>query len=164
MSAHIHSPASNGSAPSDSWRLILREAVTEVFSMMVGAEVCVAEEANPLAVAEVTGMVGLAGELCGILSLRCGKSCASKIASKMLGVPIAEAAAETSDAIGEICNMVAGNFKAKIDGLQDRCMLSVPTVIVGGDYQLHSVAVGDRIELPFLFAEELLWIVLEVRS
>jgi chemotaxis protein CheX len=164
MSAYPHSAARNGSAPLESWRLILREAIKEVFSMMVGVEVCVPEQADPPALAEVTGMVGLAGELCGILSLRCGKRCASKIASKMLGVSVADTAAETSDAIGEICNMVAGNFKAKIDGLEDKCMLSVPTVITGGDYQLHSVAVGDRIELPFLFEQELVWIGLEVRS
>ena len=109
-------------------------------------------------------MVGLAGEICGVLSLRCGKGCATKIASKMLGVPITEAASHMSDAIGEICNMVAGNFKAKLNGMQDKCMLSVPTIITGGDYQLLSVAVGDRIELPFLFDGEAVWIGLEVRS
>ena len=82
----------------------------------------------------------------------------------MLGVPVTEADAQRTDSIGEICNMVAGNFKAKINGLEDKCMLSVPTVIIGQDYQLHSLAVGDRIELPFLFEGEPLWIGLEVRS
>jgi len=131
--------------------------------MMVGAEILVPEQ-DPPVVTEVTGMVGLAGELCGVLSLRCGKGCAAKIASRMLGVPIAEAASHLSDAIGEICNMAAGNFKAKLHGMEDKCMLSVPTIITGGDYQLFSVAVGDRIELPFLFDGESVWIALEVRS
>jgi len=31
-----------------------------------------------------------------------------------------------------------GNFKNKIDGLSDGCMLSLPTVITGSDYTLHS--------------------------
>jgi chemotaxis protein CheX len=164
MSAFTHSPAGKNSPPFESWYLLLREAVKEVFSMMVGSEVSVLEPANVPVVTEVTGMVGLAGELCGVLGVRCSKSCASKIASKMLGVPVAEAADHMSDAVGEICNMVAGNFKAKIDGLQDKCMLSVPTVIIGGDYQVFSLAVGDRIELPFLFEAESVWIGLEVRS
>ena len=164
MSTPTQSPADNNSAPSESWPLALRESVNEVFSMMVGAEIMVPDQADPPVVTEVTGMVGLAGEICGVLSLRCGKGCASKIASKMLGVPITEAASHMSDAIGEICNMVAGNFKAKLNGMQDKCMLSVPTIITGGDYQLLSVAVGDRIELPFLFDGEAVWIGLEVRS
>jgi chemotaxis protein CheX len=164
VSAFTRSPAGKNSPPFDSWRLLLREAVKEVFSMMVGAEISVPRQADPAVVREVTGMVGLAGDLCGVLCVRCSKSCASKIASKMLGVPATEAASHMSDAVGEICNMVAGNFKAKIDGLQGKCMLSVPTIIIGGDYEVFSSAVGDHIELPFLFEAEAIWIGLEVRS
>jgi chemotaxis protein CheX len=164
MSAPTQSSTGNNPTPFEHWRVVLRDSVKEVFSMMVGAEINVPEDTDPPIVTEVTGMVGLAGELCGVLSVRCGKSCGSKIASKMLAVPASEAGSHISDAIGEICNMVAGNFKAKIDGLQDKCMLSVPTVITGGDYQLYSLAVGDRIELPFLFEGESIWIGLEVRS
>jgi chemotaxis protein CheX len=163
MSAPSQSSADNGAVPFQHWRVILCDSVKEVFSMMVGVEISVPADADPPVVAEVTGMVGLAGELCGVLSVRCGKSCGSKIASKMLGVADSEAVSHLSDAIGEICNMVAGNFKAKIDGLQDKCLLSVPTVITGGDYQLHSLVVGDRIELPFLFDGDPVWIGLEVR-
>jgi len=164
VSTRTQSPTGNNVAPFESWPLVLRDSVKEVFSLMVGAEIMVPDQADPPVVTEVTGMVGLAGELCGVLSLRCGRGCASKIASCMLGLPIAEAASHMSDAIGEICNMVAGNFKAKLDGMQDKCMLSVPTIITGGDYQLFSVAVGDRIELPFLFDGDAVWIALEIRS
>ncbi|MGO8794586.1 MAG: chemotaxis protein CheX [Candidatus Sulfotelmatobacter sp.] len=164
MSTPTPSFAGNNSAPFELWRLNLRDAVKEVFTMMVGSEVTVPEDEDPPVATEVTGMVGLAGELCGVISVRCSKNCGSKIASKMLGVPATAAASHISDAVGEICNMAAGNFKAKIDGLQDKCMLSVPTVITGGDYQLHSLAVGDRMELPFLFEGELVWVGLEVRS
>ena len=65
----------------------------------------------------------------------------------MLGVTIDEAAAQRSDAIGEICNMVAGQFKAKI-GLEAECMLSVPTIITGTSYQLRPRADYDRLECP----------------
>lgn len=162
MSAPTQSNAGQP-APLESWRLILLDSVKEVFTIMVGTEVRVPDQADPPLVTEVTGMVGLAGELCGVLSVRCGKNCATKIASQMLGVPVAEAVSHLSDAVGEICNIVAGNFKAKIDGLQNKCMLSVPTIIIGGDYQLYSLAAGDRIELPFLFEGESMWIALEIR-
>lgn len=164
MSAPRQAAAVNNPESFEHWRLVLRDSVKEVFSMMVGAEISVVQGDEPAVIAEVTGMVGLAGELCGVLSVRCGRGCASKIASKMLRIPITEATSQMSDAIGEICNMVAGDFKAKIDGLQDKCLLSVPTVITGGDYHLHSLAVGNRIELPFLFEGESVWVGLEVRS
>lgn len=164
MSTHTQSPGGYNSAPFEVWPAILRDSVKEVFSMMVGAEIVLPDQADPPVVTEVTGMVGLAGELCGVLSLRCGRHCAAKVASKMLRVPITEAASHMNDAIGEICNMVAGNFKAKLHGIQDKCMLSVPTIITGGDYQLFSVAVGDRMELLFLFDGEPVWIGLEIRN
>jgi chemotaxis protein CheX len=164
MSAFAHAPGGKNVPPFDAWRLLLQEAVKEVFSMMVGTEISVPAQANPPVITEVTGMVGLAGELCGLFCVRCSKSCASKIASKMLDVPETEAASHMSDAVGEICNMMAGNFKAKIDGLQDKCMLSVPTIIIGGDYEVFSPAVGNRIELPFLFETESVWVGLEVRT
>jgi chemotaxis protein CheX len=75
------------------------------------------------------------------------------MASRMLGVETAQAGPEMWDAIGEICNMVAGNFKNKIAGLGDGCMLSVPTVITGTEYSLHSM-VSDEIHTTFLFEGE----------
>ncbi len=84
-------------------------------------------------------MVGLAGELCGILTIRCSAKTAARMASRMLGTDLESAGPEKWDALGEICNMVAGNFKNKIAGLGDGCMLSAPTVITGGDYSLHAM-------------------------
>jgi len=45
------------------------------------------------------------------------------------GVEAEKVGPEISDALGEVCNMIAGNFKNKISGLSEGCMLSVPTVI-----------------------------------
>lgn len=146
------------------WRVVLGEAAKEVFLLMVGEELSIPQDANPPIFSEVAGMVGLAGELCGVLTIRCSKVSAGKIACQMLGVAEAEAAAQAIDAVGEICNMVAGNFKAKIAGLEDKCMLSVPTVISGDSYELHSLASGERIELPLLFHGDPVWISLEVQN
>jgi len=72
------------------------------------------------------------------------------MASKMLGVEPANIGPEMSDALGEIANMVAGNFKNKIEGLSDSCMLSVPTVITGQDYQMQPATDSDALELSLL--------------
>ncbi len=148
--------------PRDAWPKILRESIIEVFATMVGAIVTAPETSDLPVIAHVTGMVGIAGPICATFSLRCSMDAANKIASKMLGVPPEEAAAQKCDAVGEICNIVAGYFKAKI-GLGDRCMLSVPTVLAGMDYQIRTRSDDVRMQLPIVFEEEPVWIALDIR-
>jgi chemotaxis protein CheX len=141
--------APNGSH--ETWIPLLDMATREVFELMLGCQLTVPtseEEAKP----EVTAMVGLAGQLCGVLSVRCNGTAAALMTSKMLGVELDEVGPEVSDALGEVCNMVAGNFKNKIAGLAEGCMLSPPTVITGSDYSLHSMgAESPGLEVRLLF-------------
>ena len=119
-----------GRHPHQDWVPVLEVAPREVFELMLGCKPAVpaAELESSL---NVTSMVGMAGKLCGLLSLRCDGKSATLMASKMLGVEPDKVGGEISDALGEICNTVAGNFKNKIPGLGDGCMLSPPTVITG---------------------------------
>ncbi len=57
-------------------------------------------------------MVGLAGALCGILTICCDRKTAREMATCMLGPEIADSEDQVSDALGEICNMIAGNFES----------------------------------------------------
>jgi chemotaxis protein CheX len=138
-------------AASERWDNTLRGAAEEVFAMMVGTALSPIAENDAQEPAGFTAMVGFAGALTGVLTIRCDRKSAAVMASKMLGLDGSEGSEQQWDAIGEICNMVAGNFKAKVDGLQDKCLISVPTVITGGDYQMHSLASGERIEVRMLF-------------
>jgi len=58
--------------------------------------------------------------------------------------------------------MVAGNFKNKISGLSEACVLSAPTVVVGGDYRVHSL-VAQSLQKTFKFEEERISVALELR-
>ena len=80
----------------------------------------------------------------------------------MLGVLVEEADGQKCNAAGEICNMVAGYFKAKI-GLGDACKLSVPTVIAGKDYKIRSPGKDERLEVPVVYEGEPIWLALDVR-
>jgi CheY-specific phosphatase CheX len=115
------------------WTPMLETAAREVFQMILGPEL---QKANPdtLEGTEFTAMVGLARQICGALSVRCSQDAANQAAALMLGLPLDKAAENAWDAISEVANMIAVNFKNKLDGISDRCMLSVPTVITGGDY------------------------------
>jgi chemotaxis protein CheX len=132
----------------EAWLPMLEVATREVFELMLGCQLGVSspEEVIP----DVTAMVGMAGQLCGVLSVRCSGKAAALMTSKMLGVELDKVGPEMSDALGEVCNMVAGNFKNKIAGLAEGCMLSPPTVITGSDYSLHSLA-DSPLEVRFLF-------------
>ncbi len=144
------------------WPDILRETAMEVFSTMVGVALTVPEESAISLMAHVTGMVGIAGPLSAILTLRCREAAAIKLASQMLGVSLEDAATEKCDAVGEICNIVAGLFKAKI-GFGDSCCLSVPTVIIGKDYKIRAAGNDERLELQFLCERDDIWIALDIR-
>jgi chemotaxis protein CheX len=135
-----------------------------VFEIMLGTKLEPVTEMSALPACEITSMVGLAGQLRSVLTLRCGFATAALMASKMLGVEPQQADPHLWDATGEICNMVAGNFKNKLTGLSDKCMLSVPTVINGGDYTFHSLADAGTIEIMMTFEKQPVVIALEVHS
>ena len=111
---------------------------------------------------DITAMVGLAGTVSGVVSVRCSTRTAILIASRMLGPDAPPTAAETWDALGEICNMVAGNFKNGIPGIANTCMISVPTVISGADYWVHPLGGGEHAEIRLAFQGHALEIAIEV--
>jgi chemotaxis protein CheX len=159
----IAQSAAGNQSTRENWPALLEVAAREVFELMLGCRLTPAETL-PDSPMDITSMVGLAGQLCGVLSVRCSKESSTIMASKMLGIEPSKVGAEMGDAFGEICNMVAGNFKNKISGLGDGCMLSVPTVIMGNDYSLHSLSDAAAIELRLLFENMPVQITLQIHS
>jgi chemotaxis protein CheX len=139
-------------------------AATEVFEMMVGTRLASSEEATLPHVADYSAMIGLAGDLCGVLSFRCSNDAAAQIAGRMLGTDETTSAECIRDALGEICNMVAGSFKAQLSDIAEQCMLSVPTVVSGKDYQLYPLADGLRIQVSKSFEGALIWMTLDLHG
>jgi chemotaxis protein CheX len=147
----------------ENWIPLLEMAAREVFELMLGCHLtapAIVEETS----LEFTAMVGLAGQLCGLLSVRCQETAAALMTAKMLGVELDKVGPDLSDALGEVCNMVAGNFKNKIAGLAEGCMLSPPTVITGSDYSLHSLSEFPAIEVRLLFEGMPVVISLQINS
>lgn len=95
----------------ENWLPILELAVEEVFEIMVGCRVKPIAKSERKTNAEFTAMIGLAGSLCGVLTVACDSHTARQIARSMLGGLITSED-QVSDALGEICNMVAGNFES----------------------------------------------------
>ena len=147
-----------------SWKSILECAVLEVFEMMAGIRLePTPANTNPPA-GEQTAMVGMAGALCGMTIIRCTSITASRFASLMLGEHAATNPSASRDAMGELCNMIAGNFKSKISNLADHCMLSVPTVITGADYSMETSEPTEGATVSFVFEGQPIWVTLVIHT
>jgi chemotaxis protein CheX len=162
MKSMTNPSAKTGQAFDPHWRSILESASLEVFEMMLGTRFEVNPSPGDGPKGEQTAMVGMAGALCGMTTIQCSKALATKCASLMLGGDAAENPSTANDALGELCNMVAGNFKAKINTLADHCMLSVPTVISGQNYSMDTAQPSERIAIPLIYQNEPVWVSLTV--
>jgi chemotaxis protein CheX len=128
------------------------DATKEVFSTMVAMEV---EDCYPLIEpvtqfhCSVTGMVGMAGSYTGMLSLHCPALLAMKITSNMLGMEVEDVGEDVNDALGEIANMLGGHVKQVLSKGGLDLNLSIPTVISGETYTIHSTNGDDCVVIPF---------------
>jgi chemotaxis protein CheX len=145
------------------WQPLLELAAREVLELMLNCKLQSNGESESSS-GELIAMVGLAGQLRGLVSLRCTAKSAASMASRMLGAEIPQGDKQMFDAVGEISNMVAGNFKNKLTGIADKCMLSVPTVITGSNYNCHSMADSAPLQVTLLFEGAPLTVTLEVHS
>jgi chemotaxis protein CheX len=131
----------------------LDRATDEVFSTMLGSgcaptEVLVAGDQGA-----ISAVIGLAGAMSGSLVLHASSIAACRIAARMTGVEPEEVDALVRDAIGEVCNMVAGAWKGFDPVLASGCLLSTPTVVAGTSYELFSQRAPVRIERRYAFEE-----------
>jgi chemotaxis protein CheX len=165
MNPALDSKVQTAVRPDSSWLLLLQVGAKEVFQIMLQTELANLPNVKELTISgNVTAMVGLAGALCGVLSIRCDSRTAEKIAGRMLGSVGTVDPKDVPDAIAEICNMVAGNFKSKITQLAEHCMLSVPTVIRGEDYEMVTMSDGDQITVGMAYDAAPIWFCLAVHT
>ena len=142
---------------------ILERATQDVFEIMLGCQVTCAAPSEHKLKGGLTAIVGLAGALCGVVTVCCAARTAGQIAKGMLG-DTAESEGQAVDALGEMCNMIAGNFKNKLAGTDERCMLSVPSVISGAEYRFHSLVDGSSMETVVLFEDTPVAVRLQLKS
>jgi chemotaxis protein CheX len=140
------------------------EAVTSVFSMMLGLTAeAVAEPSEPIAGPHGrTAIVGFSGSMRGSCELRLSSSAACLVTSAMLGgTPAVEEGDDSiDDAVGELCNMIAGGWKNRTECLSSTCALSPPTVISGCDYKIHMNSASVKLKRTYAFDGSILFLTL----
>lgn len=95
---------------------------------------------------DVSGIIGISGDVVGVIVLSFPVKVAEQIASTFTGGEVTVDHEDFSDAIGEVVNMVSGNAKAKMPNTQSS--ISCPTVIVGEKHQVMHLRQYPAIELP----------------
>jgi chemotaxis protein CheX len=121
--------------------------VQTIFSTMLDFPVEVVEKPEVASGERLTSSVYLEGTWNGAVSMQCSRVQACQFAAQFLAIdPPAEVDDDVRDVMGEIANMIGGNFKASM-GADVR--LSLPSVIDGSDYGIHVCGSATRDEVWF---------------
>jgi chemotaxis protein CheX len=132
----------------------LDRSVEEVFHLMLGVDCGRDLALAALEPEAMTAVVGFGGVLSGACIVRCSAQTAINIAALMTGMSLHEVDDTVRDAMGEICNMLAGAWKGKVPELASHCGLSVPAVITGRDYKLHVQAPKFQLDHVYRFGDQ----------
>lgn len=139
----------------------------EIFSTMIMLEVTQGEafrRTDSNLKNSVSGIVGLAGETKGMLSIHLPEKAALAVTTAFLGMEVEEVDEDVCDAIGELANMLGGSLKAAIDPGGSKVQLSMPSTIHGEEYTIDCLADAELISVPFKFAEHEFLVELQVSS
>jgi len=129
-------------------RTDLTRIVQDIFQTMLGMEA----QARDLRIEDlrppiVSASMHLSGNWNGAVLLQCELPAAAEFTSAMLGMEKpATAGEDLKDVMGEVINMIAGNFKGLIGGAH----LSMPIVVEGSDYRIRLLGGKPTARLGFL--------------
>ncbi len=132
---------------------LLDQSVEEVLGLMLGVPVSVTSD--PLAPSHesqtLTAVIGLAGALSGAYTVLVSAEAAMQMTACMAGMEVTVVDETVLDGLGEITNMLAGAWKSKIPSLHAECLLSVPTVVTGTQYEVHKRTSAFRLTRSYCF-------------
>lgn len=130
----------------------VRAATSLVFSTMMDLEIemgpAYLDKTSPATTEGVMAFVGLAGPWVGSGVISFNSEMACGLSSLFLMSEATTVNEDVLDAIGEIANMVFGNFKTSAEAVVGPLGLSVPTVIYGKNFVSRSLGKSEWIVLP----------------
>ena len=131
----------------------IRHAAGDVFSTMLGAELrsldAYRQPCRPEPADGVIGMVGLTGRWTGTGSVACTGELARRISGQFLMSEFPSVDQEVLDAMGEITNMIIGNFKNALEEEAGPLGMSIPMVVFGHNFTAGTTHSADWVVVPF---------------
>lgn len=135
----------------------LIRAVHRTFATMLKIELkaILPNAIDPFTSEHVLGEVTFAGKATGLVHLRLPKSFIPLLGERLLGLSPADIAdTETAnDVIGELCNMIVGNFKSNLCDAGLSCKLSPPKITRTEIFKLRTVDGGTSQRYGFRATE-----------
>ncbi len=99
---------------------------------------------------DVSGVIGLAGDMNGIISVTFTEKCILHIVTGMFGEEVKELNDEIGDAVGEIANMISGQARQKLEAIGTNLQAAIPSVVMGKDHTISHLTKQPIIALPFI--------------
>ena len=85
---------------------------------------------------DISGLIGLSGEVAGAVAISMKASTAFRITSILTsGAKHTEFDSDVNDAVGEIVNIISGNIKKDFEE-ELRIKISLPSIIIGKDHTI----------------------------
>ncbi len=98
---------------------------------------------------DVSGIIGITGEATGSIALSFPKKSALAVVSNFTGEDVIGIDNDTTDAIGELTNMIAGRAKKIFSEKNIKLKISVPNVVVGKNHSISTPKNAPSIVIPF---------------
>ncbi|MFN3921607.1 MAG: chemotaxis protein CheX [Caldimicrobium sp.] len=140
----------------------IKEAVTEVISTYTGTNPeLVGTEARKedYALEEISSIIGLTGEkLQGAFVVSLGRELLFHLMETLLGERPSNLTQEALDMAGELANMICGAFRRRFEKFGATLKASVPSMITGKEYKIHSLCKTPRVTFKFKVLEHMLFI------
>jgi len=96
---------------------------------------------------DVSGVIGISGDLVGNVVVSFPKITALRTVSKFAGEEIKVVGNELADGVAELVNIIAGSALPQLQGL--RVAISLPTTILGTDHRIAGQKQAHSILVPF---------------
>ena len=95
---------------------------------------------------EVSGIIGMTGDVEGTIVLSLPGPSAEKIVEAFVGSKMDTASEDFADAVGELVNMISGGAKAKFEGKDVR--IGCPSVVIGEGHTVQQLSGSVCISIP----------------
>lgn len=131
----------------------LQAATSEVFSTMLPISIettkSYVEKSSAEPVDGVVALVGFTGPWVGTGSISCSATLACRLCAVLLMTEAEAVNDEVLDAVGEVANMIIGNYKTHIESYVGDLGLSIPTVIYGKNFTARSLNTSEWVAIEF---------------
>jgi len=102
-----------------------------------------------LAGGDVSGIIGITGDMIGSLAISFSETCICHLIGRMLGESYTEANQEVFDGVGELTNMVSGVARTHLEKDGMEVYAAIPSVVYGKNHTINHILKSPSIVIPF---------------